>query len=276
MRLIRAFPRKTRATPNDPLAFIGGPTLFAEADEIHISVTFTWDIPEAERLEKEWRHIGPTKIGGPAMGTKGEEFIPGLYVKPGYVITSRGCPNNCWFCSVWRRDGKIRELPITEGWNVLDDNLLACSKNHIRSVFSMLSIQCHRAEFTGGIEAAKMEPWIAASLKLLKPKSIFFSYDTPDDLEPLIRAGKMMRHIGFKRTSHVLRCYVLIGVPGDNFERAEQRIRQAVMAGFFPMAMLWRDQSGKVDHSWKRFQRQWVRPTIVAIKIKEVSDAEPK
>jgi len=66
MRIIRVFPRKTNATPTDSLSYIGGPTIFAEADEVHISVSFSWDLPEAERLEKEWRHIAPVKIGGPA------------------------------------------------------------------------------------------------------------------------------------------------------------------------------------------------------------------
>jgi hypothetical protein len=97
LKIIRVFPRRTKATPCDDLAFIGEPTLFAEADEVHISVSFSWGLPEAERLEKQWRYIAPVKIGGPATGQRGEGFTPGLYLKPGYVITSRVCPNRCWF-----------------------------------------------------------------------------------------------------------------------------------------------------------------------------------
>ena len=49
-----------------------------------------------------------------------------MYMKPGYVITSRGCPNRCWFCAVPKREGyQLRELPVTDGWIVADDNLLA-------------------------------------------------------------------------------------------------------------------------------------------------------
>ena len=77
--------------------------------------------------------------------------MPGLYLKHGYTITSRGCHNNCWFCSVPKREGALRELPINDGWNILDDNLLACSENHIRAVFEMLKRQKHKPEFTGGI-----------------------------------------------------------------------------------------------------------------------------
>ena len=101
--IARVFPRATRATPTDGLAFIGDPyTLFPpEVDEVHISVTFTWDIPEAQRLIKEWEAIAPVRVGGPATGERGKIFEPGKYLKPGYVITSRGCNNKCWFCSVW-------------------------------------------------------------------------------------------------------------------------------------------------------------------------------
>ncbi len=110
MRIIRVFPRRTNATPIDSLAYIGGPDMFAEADAVHISVTFSWDLQEAERLEKEWRYVAPVTIGGPATGQRGEGFTPGQYLKEGYVITSRGCNNRCWFCSVWKRAWKKKGL----------------------------------------------------------------------------------------------------------------------------------------------------------------------
>jgi hypothetical protein len=101
-------------------------------------------------------------------------FIPGMYLKEGYVITSRGCPNRCWFCSVWCREGEnIRELPITEGWNILDDNLLACSEKHIKAVFAMADRQEKRPYFTGGLEAARLQLWHVHEFAKLKPKKMF-------------------------------------------------------------------------------------------------------
>src|SRR5271169_4780483 len=101
-RLARVFPRKTKASPDDELAFFGPPDMFAEADEVHVAVTFTADIPKAERLAEDWRRVAPVKIGGVALGDPGCEFIPGRYIKPGYTFTSRGCPRRCWFCGVWK------------------------------------------------------------------------------------------------------------------------------------------------------------------------------
>lgn len=61
MRLIRVFPRRTKATPTDALARFGPPDLFDEADEVHVSVTFTWDKPKAEQLADQWAHVAPVK-----------------------------------------------------------------------------------------------------------------------------------------------------------------------------------------------------------------------
>jgi hypothetical protein len=511
MRIARVFPTKTRLSPIDPLAYFDVPSMFDEADEVHVSTLFTWDKERAEYLAEQWRHVAPVRFGGPAYNQPGESFIPGMYVRTGAVITSRGCPNkclrgntkirttegvfkidelvgkqpkvltrtpsnnliyatainvrktgtadrlvrvnfddgthidctpdhlfttfknrnqyvkrseretradelkrgdsvvaikcyarkdgyetiaygrrlqilthrlvyesetglhidrlkqihhrnknksdnrfcnleavcpsdhyrlrhpeisqrmrknnptqsmtdewreklrqngrkggrpasvnhrivgvepidglhetfcmevpgydwffandvlvhNCWFCSVWRREPKLIELPITQGYNVLDDNLLACSEQHIRSVFIMLKDQKKPVEFTGGLEAKRLLPWHVEMLSWLKPKQIFFAYDTPDDYEPLVAAMKLLLDAGFTTQSHTVRAYVLIGFPRDTFEQAEARLRQCLDIGIFPMAMLWRDDDGKRDIKWMRFQREWARPAIISSK----------
>ena len=272
-KIVRVFPRRTKATPVDELAFVGGPTFFVEAEEVHISVTFSFDIQEAERLASEWERVTNNIIlGGPAIGEPGGDFKPGMYLRDGYVITSRGCPNRCPHCDVWRREGaRIRELPITNGWNVLDDNLLACSETHVRSVFEMLKRQKRRAEFTGGLEAALLNDWHVGLLTDLRPNQMFFAYDTPDDHEPLVIAGKILTKDGFTR--HHLRCYVLIGFGKDTMDKAEKRLRATWEAGFMPMAMLYRDpelDSEEKDSQWGPFQRQWAAPAIIRTHFKPI------
>ena len=267
MKIIRVFPRRTKATPDDDLVRIKSfPGLFDQADEIHISVAFTWDIPLAEKLARAWSIVAPVRMGGPAMNEPGGDFVSGKYLKPGYVITSRGCPNHCWFCAVPKREGNIiRELPIIDGYNILDDNLLACSDKHIKSVFEMLSQQKEPIEFTGGLEAARLKPWHAEEMKKLKTKQIFFAYDTPDDLEPLQIAGKIMVEAGHEMhpKSHALRCYVLCGYGTDTMDKAEKRMKETMQAGFTPMAMLWKNETGKRNPDWGKFQREWARPQII-------------
>ena len=268
-RIIRVFPRKTKASPDDALAYFGPPDFFAEADEVHVSVAFTWDKPAAERLAEQWRFVAPVQIGGVAYGDRSLEFIPGRYVKPGYTITSRGCPRRCWFCGVWKKWPEANVLPIYDGWNVLDDNLLACPDAHVEAVFAMLRRQGRRVEFTGGLEALALKDSHVDLLASLRPRpNMFFAYDPGDEFETLKSAASRLLEAGFTRESHRLRVYVLIGFPKDTFETAEARLLQMVSIGFTPMAMLWRPETASAekwrpDDSWRAFQRRWARPAII-------------
>jgi len=278
-RIIRVFPSRTPLTPRDRAAYIGhpyDPPLFAEADEVHVSATFKWDLPFAEKLARLWKSVAPVKIGGPATGEAGGDFVPGLYLAEGAVITSRGCPNRCLNCSVWKREGlSVRPLRIHDGWNVLDDNLLACPDAHVRAVFEMLNRQVgHRVMFSGGLEAARLKDWHVCELSALAPESMFFAYDRPQELEPLRRAGDLLRLPGLgltmdgKRMSNRVRCYVLVGHDDDTPEKAQDRCVQAVEAGFWPMAMYFIPEEGyegrppsrrDAPAEWRKFLAQWVR-----------------
>lgn len=277
-RLIRVFPRRTKATPTDALARFGPPDLFDEADEVHVSVTFTWDKPAAERLAEQWQRIAPTKIGGMAYGDRGEDFTPGKYIKHGYTFTSRGCPRKCKFCSVPIRDPKPRLLLIQDGWNVLDDNLLACPRAHVEAVFEMLRRQkTQRICFTGGLEARSLKDYHVDLLASLTPRpAMFWAYDPGDTFETMENAARRLLKAGFTSESHRMRCYVLIGYPAsvsedgldDTLQAAEKRLREALMLGFTPMAMLYRpegigSETWQPSAEWRAFQRRWVRPAII-------------
>lgn len=277
-RIARVFPRKTAASPTDSMAFFGAPTIEniadcikAEVEAVHISTTFTWDIPRAEDLYYAWQILGvPVEVGGPAFDDRMGDFTPGMYLRDGYIFTSRGCTKECWFCSVPRcAHGVIRELPIVDGWNILDDNILGTSEQHFRAVCEMLKRQEHPAIFTGGLEPSLLQQWQADLLQEVKPKRIYTAYDTKDDLEPLIEMGRKLRIAGFRPKSHAMCCYVLVGYAGDSFEDAELRLTQTMQAGFVPYAMLFRDEEGETDAAWRRFQREWCRPIITGKKLNE-------
>jgi hypothetical protein len=269
MRLIRVFPRKTKATPDDDLAYCGPPDFFAQADEVHVSVTFTYDKPYAEQLAEQWWHVAPVKVGGVAYGDRGDEFMPGRYIKPGYIFTSRGCPRRCWFCSVWKRDPIPRLLPVIDGWNILDDNLLACPRDHVEAVFAMLHRQKRRVEFTGGLEALSLQDYQVELLASLRPRpNMFFAYDPGDAFETLEHAARRLLAAGFTKCSHRMRAYVLIGYPKDTIAQAQQRLSQMCSIGFTPYAMLWKPETPsqdkwRPDNQWRGFQRRWARPAII-------------
>jgi len=262
MKIARVFPRRTRATPVDALAFTDTPGLFPpEVEEVHVSVTFAWDLPRAEMLAREWAHVAPVKIGGPATGQRGEEFTPGMYLKPGYTITSRGCPNRCCFCEAWRRDGDTRELPIMPGHNVLDDNLMATSMAHFEAVIEMLRGQ-RDVQFTGGLEAARMTPRHAELIRSVHPTAIFMAYDNPEDWWPLVEATRMLKEAGMPLAGHRVRAYVLAGYKGDTTLAAVSRCERVLDLGVVPCMMVLRDARGGQTRGWREVQRVWSRPAI--------------
>ena len=275
MRIARVFPRKTSMTPCDDLVFFGPPTLeamAAEPEAVHISVTFTWDLEKVEELYYDWQMLGvPVEVGGPAFGDRmADSFTPGMYLRDGMVITSRGCTKDCWFCEVAKcSHGRIKELPVVDGWNILDDNILGTSDTHFLEVMEMLRRQKHRAVFSGGLEPEFMTPWKAEQLVSIKPKTIYTAYDTKDDYEHLVSMTRMLWDAGMKEGSHTAKCYFLCGYEGDTFQDAEKRAQQIMTLGMLPFAMLYRDESGRVEDDWKRFQREWANAYIVGKKFSE-------
>jgi hypothetical protein len=276
VRIARVFPRKTELTPDDELVFFKEPPrygfdkVFEKVDEIHVSCAFTYDMKYAEWLTYQWEVLGlPVKIGGPAYGDYTKEFIPGRYLKKGCTITSVGCHNRCWFCSVWKRAGDLKELEIKDGWILQDDNFLLCSDGHKKAVIEMLKRQKHRPEFRGGLEAKLLSRSDVELFQSVNPKTMYFAYDTPDDYEPLVEAGKMLNEAGIDVRSRIPYAYVLMGYPKDTMEQAEKRCIDTLKAGFIPFGMLYKDKDGNEDRAWKRFSRLWARTAIVYERNKE-------
>jgi hypothetical protein len=246
VKVLRVFPRRTKATPIDELAFVGEPWLFLpEADEVHVSCTFTWDCNEARRLAKAWsRHYPIVKLGGPAFGDRGGEFEPGMYLRPGYVITSRGCPNRCFGCFVPQREGAIRLLTVRDGFIVQDNNLLACPKSHIHAVLDMLSRQSQRPIFSGGLEAALFTREMALAILSVRPERLFFAYDRSGDYRHIEEAVAIIRELAeWKRGTmrHHVSCYILVGYPGDDVGQAQERIAKVMSLDVRAYPMFYRD-----------------------------------
>ena len=263
--MIRVFPRRTKWTPTDDMAFVGEPPLMAttypRTMPVRVSVTFTWDREEGERLQRSWRRFfRDVQVGGPACGDPGGEFTPGMFVKEGVVVTSRGCPKRCNFCLVPQREGPIRELRIKVGWNIFDNNLLACSRDHVEEVFVMLWHQKEPANFTGGLDKTLLMPWVIDLLKSTRIKRMWFALDSESGFWSLERAADLLSD--FSREKKY--CYVLVGYENETPEEAEVRLIRVFSLGFMPFSMLYRGPLAGAkmssDPAWRALIRKWCNP----------------
>lgn len=274
--ILRVFPRRTSQTPADAYAVIGSP-LFLPKDivEVHVSCLFTWDRPLCEDLVHvyERRLPGiPVQLGGPAIeGSNTDDvFVPGLYVRRGVIHTSRGCPNKCPWCLVPEREGALKELAVSEGRIIQDNNFLACSKRHRRKVYRMLRSQ-RRVRFLGGLESARLTQWDADQIRALRVKELWFAADTDSAVKRLQRVARMFS--GMPRNK--LRCYVLCAYAGQTIEQAEERLRRVWGLGFLPFAQLYREPFvGKAQYpkEWRYLARLWSRPAIMKVRMRPQGD----
>lgn len=262
---IRVFPYRTKWTPEDELAFCGDPPLFGLPEDrktpVRVSVTFTWHRQRAEALAASWRRFyDDVRIGGPAYDDAGGEFTPGMFLKEGCTITSRGCPKTCGWCVVPKREGRARELAIKPGWIVQDNNILACSEPHIRSVFDMLRAQNRGIFFNGGLDKHFLQDWHRPLFDSIQIGELWFACDVSTDIPALERTAKILEGIPLRKR----RCYTMIGYDAESLTDAEKRIERVFELGFMPYTQLFQaieQTSFKMyPDEWRKLARKWSRP----------------
>jgi len=200
-RLIRVFPRKTRATPDDALAYFGPPDRLAEADEVHVSVAFTYDRAWAEqpRRTMETCRAGQSRRWS-RMAIAARTLCQGATSSRATCSPRAVCPRRCWFCSVWKRDSGPPPLANLDGHNILDDKFAGLPRDHVEAVFAMLRRQNRRVEFTGGLEALALQDYQVELLASLRPRpAMFWAYDPGDEFETLQSAARRLLEAGVHR-----------------------------------------------------------------------------
>jgi len=259
-KIIRVFARKTSMTPTDDLAFFDGPPLYELPDvPVYVSVTFTWDIEKGKYLQKLWDSKYKTYLGGPALGIDMDrDFRSGRFLKEGITITSRGCPKKCPWCLVPKREGKLREINIAPGHIIQDNNLLACSREHIEKVFDILGRQKRAVQFKGGLDIDYLKPWHIDLMKKVKIGELWVACDCEKDLKRMDKAADLLGDFSIEKK----RCYVLMGFGDDTPEAAELRCEKIYEKGFLPFAQFYQPNGKRrtVNKEWHYIVRKWSRP----------------
>ncbi len=144
----------------------------------------------------------------------------------GYI--TRGCPNNCLWCVVPRKEGKIhayrdwRDLVRSDSDKLvlMDNNILACDYG-INQLESLID-SGYRIDLNQGMDARLVTDEIAQILSRLKwIKYLRFSCDTTSQIKNILNTAELLGKYGIK----LYRMFIYLLVTED-IDNAEQRVEQ--------------------------------------------------
>ena len=110
-------------------------------------------------------------------------LYPELTKNKAYGFLTRGCPNNCAFCLVSKKEGVVstKVADLSEWWNgqrniiLLDPNILACRDR--KELLQQLIDSGAWVEFNQGLDARFITPEIAEMLAQIKTKMWHLAFD---------------------------------------------------------------------------------------------------
>lgn len=113
-----------------------------------------------------------------------------------YGFLTRGCPNDCAFCIVSKKEGRqsVKVADLSEFWRgqsyikLLDANILAC-KDRIQ-LLTQLKDSGAAVDYTQGLDARFITQEIALLLKDIKTKRYHFAFDFMKNEKAIIRGLK--------------------------------------------------------------------------------------
>lgn len=156
---------------------------------------------------------------------------------------TRGCPNNCDFCIVSKKDGlcshKVNNLK--NFWNnqriikVLDPNILACKDKE--NLLLQLADSRANVEYTQGLDARLIDEESAKLLCNAKIKMVHFAFDLMKNEEKILKGLKTFSKY-FKKDSRVKRVYILTNY-NTSFEEDWYRVKKVVELGYSPYVMIY-------------------------------------
>lgn len=191
-----------------------------------------------------------------------EHIYPDYSLYPQYKYATgfltRGCPRNCGFCIVGKKEGLCSHqvADLSEFWRgqkeikLLDPNLLACKEHE--SILKQLADSKANVDFTQGIDIRLTNPDNIQMLNQVKTKMIHFAWDNPkQDLTKYFE--QFAKHTSIKSDRNKV-VYVLTNF-NSTIEEDLYRIYTLRDLGYSPYVMIY--QKDTADRTHKRLQR-WV------------------
>ena len=240
---------------------------FENYDKIYMSKVFTFS-PDFDY----YFNADEVRKGGTGYGLDNklppeiENIYPdySLYpqYKEAYGFLTRGCPRNCAFCIVGKKEGlcshKVADLEqFWKGQKViklLDPNLLACREH--KDLLQQLIDSKSYIDFTQGLDIRLVNNNNFDYIRKCKVKMIHFAWDNPNDnLTDKFKNFKQNSGMDMRK----LRVYVLTNF-GSTHEQDLYRIYKLKELGYDPYVMIYDKE--KAPKQTKRLQR-WVNNKFI-------------
>lgn len=201
----------------------------------------------------------------------------GLTKDTAYGFLTRGCPRNCDFCIVAKKEGRcsFKVADLNEFWKeqknikLLDPNILAC-KEHISLLEQLVNSKAY-VDFTQGIDIRLTNEDNISLINQIKVKEIHFAWDNPkEDLEKFfIKYKQQAKH---KPHGHFGTVYCLTNF-NSTFDEDLYRIYSLRDWGFNPYVMIY--DKPNAPHKIKQLQR-WCNNKYIFRSVLNFSDYDAK
>lgn len=176
-----------------------------------------------------------------------------------YGFLTRGCPNNCGFCLVSKKEGIVshKVADLTEFWNdqknivLLDPNIMAC-REHMGLLQQLVdSGAC--VEFNQGIDARFINTKNIQLLSQIKMKICHFAFDFMRNEKRIIAGLKLAKeHLPISERQSVV--YMLTNFD-TNIKEDLYRVARLKEIGFSPDVRIYRKASLPRRHILRDLQR---------------------
>ena len=164
-----------------------------------------------------------------------------------FGFLTRGCPNNCSFCIVSKKEGLIshKVADLSEWWRgqkhieLMDANLLAC-RDKI-DLLNQLAESGASVNFCQGLDARFITEEVCEVLKKIKIKTVHFAFDLMKFEQPILRGLKNYKEIVQTKSRDEI-VYILTNF-NTTFDEDMYRVRKVQELGFAPDIRIYRKET---------------------------------
>ena len=174
-------------------------------------------------------------------------LYPELTKNTAYGFLTRGCPNNCAFCIVSKKEGRVsrKVADLSEFWRgqkyikLLDANLLACKDKEV--LLHQLIESGAQVDFTQGLDARFITADVAEMLKKIKTERVHFAFDFMKHEKAIVEGLRIYKEIN-PLPDYKTIVYMLVNFD-TTIEEDLYRVKKIVELGYIPDIRVYRKPS---------------------------------